>query len=113
MHGLNHLRQATAELSSSMGDPRNRLKLAGREYWLALFDSASWSRDMQERSYSATSKLLARGSVDKTVRRMRNDAVGKTAELLRAFCQSAERSAVGSRKASCSADPDPCDSGTS
>ena len=96
MRGIEHLRQAAVELNSTAGNARNRLRLAGGAYRLALFDSASWSPEIQAQSYSVTSKLLAKGSVEKTVLRMRNDAIRKTTTLLGAFCLSAERCEQGS-----------------
>jgi hypothetical protein len=90
MLGIEYLRQANNSLTSSGGDARNRLMRAGEAFNLALFNSASWTPAMQEQSYPVLSRLLARGSVDRTVGRMTDDAIARTATLLGAFCGSAE-----------------------
>jgi hypothetical protein len=65
--------------------------LAGREFWTAQFELASWTPQIKELSYSVVSKLLARGSVDKTVLGMSDESIARAATLLSAFCHSAEK----------------------
>lgn len=87
MQGIEYLRQAENALTSSSGNARDRLLLAGREFWTAHFQLTSWTLPVQERSYSVTSKLLARGTVDKTVLRMSDDSINQATTLLSSFCR--------------------------
>jgi hypothetical protein len=63
---------------------------AGREFWTSHFHLLSWTPEIQERSHSVVSKLLARGTIDKTVLGMSDESIGKATTLLNGFCRLAE-----------------------
>ena len=89
--GIEHLRDAAELLAVKDEKLRERLKLAGEEFWRATYHYDDWPDDFQRHADRIIERILARGTVKETIPQMGQEEATETASSILQFMLEAER----------------------
>jgi hypothetical protein len=83
------LKAALAALESGGAESNGRkgLQVAGREFWKAMFFSASWTQQNREEAHGIADILLADGRMEQTIDGMDDGKIRVASQELDAFCK--------------------------
>ena len=92
--GIEHLRDAAEMLAVQDEKLRERLRVAGEEFWRAAYHYDHWPREFQEHADRIIGRILAKGTVKETVPQMDIEEASKTASDILRFMVDAERASA-------------------
>ena len=86
VNAIDHLRRASTLIAAAGNANRALISEAAGHFWSATFDEEHWSLSLRVASTSLKAKLLAEGTIVKTIQSLDSQHLALLADELSRFC---------------------------